>query len=346
MKHILIVLPLFVMLSGCAREGKRTLVIYSPHGKEMLLEFERLFEMVHPDIDVRWLDMGSQDVLDRVRTERNNPQADIWWGAPSLIFAKAEAESLLERYIPTWEDAIAPDAKSRNGFWYGTFITPEVIMYNNRLLSSEEAPQDWDDLLDPRWKDKILIRYPLASGTMRLIFSALIQREVERTGDESAGFDWLRRLDANTKSYVPDPTQLYLRIAREEGLVSLWNLPDVIIQVAANGYPFGYVIPRSGTPLVTDGIAIIRGAKHRKDAERFYEFVSSRAALKRQAEDFARIPARQDIPLEELPEWITSLDIKAMRIDWGMIEMHEREWMKRWEEEVRGTGKHTAVTSR
>jgi len=341
-----VVLILLLLCIGCSSGGKRPLVVYSPHGKELLGEFERLFEMAHPDVDVRWLDMGSQDAFDRIRTEKNNPQADVWWGAPSLIFSKAEAESLLERYIPTWDDAVGPDARSPGGFWYGTFITPEVIMYNNRLLTPEEAPQDWDDLLAPKWKEKIIVRYPLASGTMRLIFSALIQRETERTGNPSAGFDWLRQLDANTKSYAADPTQLYLKIAREEGMVSLWNLPDVLIQVAVNGYPFGYVIPKSGTPLITDGIAIVRGTKRRDDAERFYEFVTSRAAMKRQAEDFARIPARQDIPLEELPEWIRTLELKAMNVDWHLIEMNEREWMKQWDEEVKGTGKQLTASSR
>ena len=51
-------------------------------------------------MDVRWLDMGSQDVLDRVRSEKENPQADVWWGAPSTLFQQAEKEGLLQR-IPS-----------------------------------------------------------------------------------------------------------------------------------------------------------------------------------------------------------------------------------------------------
>ena len=61
-----------------------------------------------------------------------------------------------------------------SGVWYGTFFAPEVIMYNSRRLDSASVPIDWDDLLDPRWKGKIIIRSPLASGTMRMIFCGLI----------------------------------------------------------------------------------------------------------------------------------------------------------------------------
>jgi iron(III) transport system substrate-binding protein len=326
-------------LVGCSPGGKRALVIYSPHGKEILGEFEKQYEALYPDVDVQWLDMGSQDAYDRVRTERSNPQADIWWGAPSTTFAKAEAESLLEQYIPSWDSSVANDFKSPHGFWYGTFLTPEVIMYNNRILSEQTAPKDWDELLDPGWKDKIIIRYPLASGTMRIIYSALMQRENMRAHDPEAGYRWLLRLDANTKTYTADPTQLYLKIAREEGLITLWNLTDAVYQARVNGYPFGYILPASGTPLITDCIAIVRGTKNKKESERAYEFLTSTQQMITYAQSFYRIPTRSDIPVNLLPDWIAALNLKPMKIDWQDLAAHENEWMKQWEERVKGQGK-------
>src|SRR5512140_2433800 len=235
-----------IAIAGCSSGGENLpLVVYSPHWTEMLGEFERRFEEAHPDADVQWLDMGSQDAYDRVRTERDNPQADIWWGAPMTAFDRAAGEGLLERYVPSWDSAEPPEVKRPQGYWYGTFITPEVIMYNTEMLTSQDVPKDWDGLLDPRWRDKILIRYPLASGTMRIIFCALIQREYARTGDSTAGFRWLQRLDANTKTYVADPTHLYLRVARQEAPLTVWDLPDVQLQIETNHYPFGYVVPAS-----------------------------------------------------------------------------------------------------
>jgi len=337
----IVLLLLGVLATGCPGSRKTPIVVYSPHGKEMLADFERAYESVHPDHDVRWLDMGSQDAYDRIRTERSNPQADVWWGAPSMTFARAEEESLLERYVPTWDTAVTTESRSAAGFWYGTFLTPEVIMYNSRVLSDSEVPADWDDLLDPRWRGKIIIRSPIASGTMRIIFGALILREKERTGDIEAGLAWLRRLDANTKTYAADPTQLYLKIAREEGCLTVWNLPDVLIQVQKNGYPFGYRIPKSGTPLITDCIAVVRGTRHPAEAREFYEFVTSTESLVRQAQMFSRIPARRDIPRDRLPGWITALPLTPMQVNWQELAEHEREWMKLWDDRVKGTGQTT-----
>ena len=334
-----IVIGSVAFLVGCSSNSREKLTVYSPHGKEMLAVFERRYEEAHPGVDVQWLDMGSQDVYDRIRTERENPQADIWWGAPSITFSRAEEEGLLLQYTPAWDSSVATEFKSANGYWRGTFITPEVIMYNSRILDAGEAPKDWDELLDPKWAGKIIVRYPLASGTMRIIFSAMVERQVKKSGSIEAGFNWLRALDANTKTYVADPTQLYLKIARGEGVVTLWDLPDVVLQASVNGYPFGYIIPKSGTPLITDCIAIVRGTRHFAEAIRFYEFVTTQESMIEQARSFYRIPTRRDIPPERLPGWIRELKLKSLDIDWKMLAANEKGWMKLWDEEIKGSGR-------
>ena len=92
-----------VACAGCTKSGVTPIVVYSPHGKEMLSSFAGEYERSHPGETVQWLDMGSQDVYDRIRTERGNPQADVWWGGPMTAFSRAEGEGLLQRYAPTWD---------------------------------------------------------------------------------------------------------------------------------------------------------------------------------------------------------------------------------------------------
>ena len=126
------------------------MTVYSPHGKPILPEFEKLFEAVHPDVDIRWLDMGSQDVLDRVRSERANPQGDVWWGAPATNFIQAADEGLLSPYRPTWADVLLPEFRDDEDRWYGTAQLIPVIAFNSLELTKETAPGDWDELLDPQ----------------------------------------------------------------------------------------------------------------------------------------------------------------------------------------------------
>src|SRR3989441_11427042 len=115
---------ILLVLSGCARDHRTPLVIYSPHGRDLLTLLERRFEQLHPDVDVRWLDMGWQEVYDRLRSERANPQADVWFGGPAAIFARPAADSLLEPFRPSWAGAIDPHGREPGDLYFAAYETP------------------------------------------------------------------------------------------------------------------------------------------------------------------------------------------------------------------------------
>ncbi|MBX6362660.1 MAG: extracellular solute-binding protein [Gemmatimonadetes bacterium] len=335
--------PLIAVLALAAAactggDGRTPLVVYSPHGRELLTAFEQRFEAAHPDVDVQWVDMGSQEVLDRVRSEKANPQADVWWGAPAEMFTAAASEGLLEPFAPTWAAAVPAEMKDPRGLWYGTYETPEVIAYNSKVVTAAEAPKDWDDVLDPKWKGKVLIRDPLASGTMRTIWGMILDRSVRETGDTAQGMAWLRRLDAQTKEYVLNPTLLYQKLAREEGLITLWDMPDIEALQAKTKLPIDYTIPTSGTPLVVDGIAIVNGAPHAAAARQFVEYVGGMKGILLAAREFMRLPARTDIPPDSLPERLrwAQAQIRPEPLDWARLQQQLPGWMRWWDEHVRG----------
>lgn len=322
---------------SCSSDKRTVLTVYSPHGKDLLGYTEEEFEKANPGIDVQWVDMGSQEVLDRVRAEKQNPQADVWFGAPAEAFDRATKENLLEPYIPTWSNAVSVEGRDPQDHWYGTFLTPEVIGYNTEAVSAADAPKDWDDVLDPKWKGKVLIRDPIASGTMRAIFGAIIARSMAQTGSSEAGYEWLRKLDANTREYTLNPTILYQKLGRQEGVITLWDMPDIATLKQRLNIPVDYVIPSSGTPLLVDGIAIVRGTEHPAEAKLYYEFVSTPEILKEAAERFLRIPARTDIPQSDLPQWIQEANrkIKPMRVDRKVMADSLNAWMKYWDSNIR-----------
>ena len=94
-RPVLSILSVFSVLAvlSCSRDRRTPLVLYSPHGRDQLSLLEHAFEQHRPDVDVRWLDMGSQEILDRLRFERVNPQADVWFGGPSTIFDRGVHDS-------------------------------------------------------------------------------------------------------------------------------------------------------------------------------------------------------------------------------------------------------------
>lgn len=333
-------LLLALAVSGCARDTRTPLVIYSPHGRDLLTLLGHRFETLHPDVAVHWLDMGSQEVYDRLRSERANPQADVWFGGPAAIFARAVRDSLLEPFRPNWAERIDAHGRAPGDLYFAAYRTPAVIVYAEQAVTPSEAPQDWDDLLLPKWKGKLLIRDPLASGTMRAVWGMIIERGLRETGDTAAGFRWLRRLDAQTKEYALNGPLLDQKIVRQEGLVTIWDLPDILLN-RRDGLELGYRFPTSGTPVIEDAIAVVRNARHRALAQAFVDFVGSRDAELLAAREAYRLPARSDIPSDSLPPWARDVGrlMKTADVDWDLLAAHEAEWMRYWDETVRGKGR-------
>lgn len=317
------------LLALAACSSREVVVVYSPHGVEMLRDYEALFEAAHPGIELRWLDLGSQEVYAKIKNEARRPAADVWWGAPSTMFSQAADEGLLEAYRPDWAEAVPEGFRDPEDRWYATYRSPLAIVYNTRGMNRGDAPQTWDALLEPEWHGRLTFRRPLPSGTMRTFICAMI----DRAPDEDAGVAWLRALHEATASYPESPNLLYDHLRKNEDRVSVWLQPDIVMQRDRNGFPFGYVLPPQ-TPVLTDAIAIVKNGPNPEGARKFYDFVTTREALIQQANAYAKMPARADIPPETLPEWMTEQELDPMPIDWTRFAEKESGWVRRWEQEV------------
>jgi iron(III) transport system substrate-binding protein len=139
---------------------------------------------------------------------------------------------------------------------------------------------------------------------------------------------------------VLNPTLLYQKLGRQEGVLTPWDMPDIATLQQRTKIPVKYSIPTSGTPLLVDGLAIVRGSKHPKEAAMYYEYVTTPEALIAAADSFLRIPARKDIPVAKLPAWIRDAmaKIKPMPVDREVMAAHLDEWMKYWDANIRNRG--------
>jgi iron(III) transport system substrate-binding protein len=316
------------------------LIVYSPHGKEILSEFKEKFEKNHPETMVEFLYLPSQQCLERLRNEKDNPLADIWWGAGHTTFMAAAAENLLEPYRPSWADQVDAGCHDPEHCWYASFKSPEIIFYNRDLVSPEVAPQDWQDLIDPRWENHLLLRFPIPSDTMRAIFFGMIHLSIVQTGNEEHAYQWMLGVDRNTKEYLSGGELLFRKMAQRVGKVSVWTLSDIMMQKSRYGYPFEVVFPKSGCPELLDGIALVRKAQHPQAARAYYEFVTSATSLVRLAnEPYYRIPVRNDLPTELFPEWMHRLKYHTLPLDWEQYQAGIKDWIRRWDHEIRSQGK-------
>ena len=174
---------------------------------------------------------------------------------------------------------------------------------------------------------------------MRTVFGMILARSVAETAEIESGLEWLRRLDAQTSDYAVNPALLFEKLARQEGLVTIWELTDALL-LRERGAPIDYRLPTSGTPVIDDSIGLVKGAAHPEEAQMFIEWVGSKEVLGLIAHQVYRLPARLDVPPEDLPEWAREAlgQIVRASVDWQLIADRGQEWMRRWDREVRGRG--------
>jgi len=340
MRRVLLVLFL-LLVSACARkvESSPKLTIYTGRDKDEVAHVIDLFTQKFPQYKGRvdTITLGAQAALDRLRAEKSNPQAGFLWGGTLQGLQQAADEGLLVPSNPANAELIDASRKDPQGRWYAEILLPEVIIYNHDLVKPDQAPKEWDDLITPAFKDKIVIRDVMASGTMRTIYSAMIYRQYQKTGSVEAGFEWLRKLDANTAVYTPTPDDMYLKLDRGVGTVTLWNLQDALIQPLKNNRPWSYVIPASGVPVLLDGLGVVNNPNSMQAALDFQNFILEPHLQAQLAKDYYQIPAIQ-IPDSEKPEWLAKLDIKEMKIDWNLLSEKQTEWMNYWSQNIKGKG--------
>ena len=116
-------------------------------------------------------------------------------------------------------------------------------------------PKSWKDLLDPKWKDQIVMPSPLSSGTanmMRFSFLALY--------GEEEGWKFMEALDKNIHHYTRSgnaPTDL---VGRGEFLLGITSDENVKKRID-EGYPLIWAVPEEGTGYDGTFALIFKGTK-------------------------------------------------------------------------------------
>jgi len=337
-------------LSACAADSKpgadkssgtdaatQSLTIYTGRDKDLVTAVIADFEKKVPKYagKVKTINAGAQDNLDRMRAEKSNAQGGFLWGGTQQQFEQAANEGLLTAYAGKHSDKVPVGHKDVDNKWIAEMLLPEVIVYNKTLLPEAKAPKDWADLIKPEWKDKIVIRDVMPSGTMRTIYSSMVYKPFATDKSPKAGYDYLKALDANTVAYTATPDDMYTQLDQGTGLVTVWNLQDALIQPLKNHRPWAYVMPTSGAPVLLDAVGIINNKNQGQAAKDFMDFLMEPTMQAKLAKDYYQVPAMK-IAEADKPAWLAELKIKEMAIDWKVLGDNQDEWMTYWVDNIKG----------
>lgn len=304
------------------------LIVYSTHSENMLDMICNAFTE-ETGVPVEYINLKGE-LADRIRSEKENPQADIMFGGDAATYMQLQREGCFSPTQPEWAGELDSSYKDAEGYWYGTIKTPVMMFYNTELLTAETAPKDWSDLTKAEYKDLIITRDSLSSS-MRSAISGLIYSISEEDGEEAA-WEYLEGLNANTKNYYNSGSMMYGAIGKGEAAISIAVLNDIIDNRDNNGMPLSVVDAENGSIILTDCIAKTNNAPHPNAASAFVEFAGSAKVQAMVANGFNRIPTL-DSALADSPEWMNT-EYKALELDWTAIGEKQFDWLEKWETDI------------
>ena len=144
------------LIEGARREG--ALTAYSSEDNELLARYRAAFTKKHPFLKLEFWRAGGGKIVERVLMEHRAKKlgADVV-GVSFDDLVVVQREGVLARYESLERKFYSPALKDKQGYYTSTNLIPAVIAYNTRLVKAEEAPKDYPDLLQPRWKGEISI---------------------------------------------------------------------------------------------------------------------------------------------------------------------------------------------
>ena len=268
------------VIEAAKKDGK--LVVYGSceeqHVAACAQHFQELF-----GIETSYQRLSTGEVESKVEEENGNPSADVWFGGTTDPYNVAVTKGILEPYeAKNASHLISDKFRDADGNWYGIYKGILGFFYNKDGLERKglDAPQDWPDLLDEKYKDLIWMSNYNTAGTAKLILNTVIQKY-----GHDDGIKYLVDLDKNVQVYTKSGSGPSKNVGTGECTIGIGFLHDAIYQIVDNGYQnIGLVIPSSGASYEVGATAIFKGCKHENAAKLWIEYALSPQCVERAQE--------------------------------------------------------------
>ena len=263
------------LVKAAKEEGK--LIVYGSCEEEYLNAVCANFKSLY-GIDVQAQRLSTGEVAAKIEEENGHPSADVWFGGTTDPYNVSSSKGLLEQYEPKNASHLISDKfKSTNKDWYGIYKGILGILYDKDELErlKLDVPQDYKDLIDPKYKGLIWSSNYNTAGTAKLIINTVIQKY-----GHDQGIQYLVDLDKNIAQYTKSGSGPSKAIGTGECTIGIGMLHDGIYQIVDQEHEnVGLQIPSSGASYEVGATAIFTGAAHPTAAKLWTEYALSPACV-------------------------------------------------------------------
>jgi iron(III) transport system substrate-binding protein len=259
------------------------------------------FEKKYPGVKCNFVRTTAQVAYQRLQQDikANNPVATIFSSTDISHYPELKKRGLLMQYTPHNQANMVDSLKQYNdkdGQYTVTAAALMTICYNSSLVSEKDAPKNWTDLLDPKWKGKVSIGHPAFSGYVGT-WVVLMQKLY--------GWSYFDKLEKNEPQIGRSVNDTVTMLNAKERSVAAGPEGTTLLS-RDKGNPLAVIYPTDGSLLMVSPSAVLKNAPSPNAGKLYMEFMLSKEAAEVQVKthNLAVIkgvaPAPGAKPLEEI----------------------------------------------
>jgi iron(III) transport system substrate-binding protein len=258
------------LVAAAQKEGQ--LAWYTSVDLPVAEKIARAFEAKYPGVACRVERAGAERVFQRIGQEYGSRiyAVDVVNSSDAAHFVVWKRDGLLAPYVPEDVARFYPaEHKDPDGLFATWRASLSVIAYNTKLVKPEEAPKSFADLLDPKWKGKIVKAHPGYSGT---ILTATYQMA------RDLGWSYFEQLAKQNVMQVQSSADPPKKLALGERAVMADGNEYNIFLLKESGQPVELVYPTEGSPLIVGPNGVFKNAPNPNAARLFQSYMFSAEA--------------------------------------------------------------------
>jgi iron(III) transport system substrate-binding protein len=252
--------------------AEQLVVMYTSVEPDLIQGLGKVFEKQYPGIAVQIERTGSERVFQRIGQEyaANIHTVDVVNSSDASHFIFWKAHGMLAPFLsPEMAEQYPPSAIEPDGTYASWRVTVSPIAYNTQLIKEADAPKSFKDLLDPKWKGKLVKASPNYSGT--------IMTSTYETLEHMGGWSYFEALANQDVLQMQSALEPSRKVASGEREALVDGSEYFMYALIDQGNPIKIVYPSEGVPMITSPAAILKDAPHPNAARLFYAFLFSQA---------------------------------------------------------------------
>ena len=314
---------------GCEKNQSLELRVYSIIHDEETEALTKLFTD-KTGIPVSYLRATTGELVNRVITEKNDPQADILLGGASSYHIQADKEGALESYASPLAKNLPSYAVANDNTWTGFCVLTLGIGVNSKRFAEKfpgiPLPKTWEDLLNPAFKGEIVLNNPAASSTGYIF----VQNQLQRLGDEK-GWEYLLALTKNVGQFPDSGSAPAKLLGTGEYALGVSYL-HALAKYNAQGFSVKPIAPPQSAGDV-DCVSIMKNTKNLSAAKKFVDFILSVEAQELMSEFTFTAPVNPEA--KAVSGSIAISDIDLIDYDVQKASSEKAVVLDRWVKEVK-----------